>query len=92
MSTKPLLDVVLMTLHSMPSIEWSIKVLNQLPPAILQCCLRLLKSHPTLSQFEKRQNYSKLLKDIVLVMTAKTFGLPLANFKENLQSTPYTLF
>lgn len=63
-SIKPLLDVVLTSLQSMPDIEWAIKILNQLPPAILQDCLRLLKSHPTLSQFEKRQSYSKLLKDI----------------------------
>ncbi len=64
LSIKPLLDVVLMTLKAMPNIEWAIKVLNQLPPGVLQSCLRLLKTHPTLSQFEKRQSYSKLLKDI----------------------------
>jgi hypothetical protein len=61
---KPLLDSFIMALDAMPSPEWAVKVLNQLPTFVLQRCLLQLKSHESISQFEKRQLYSKILKEI----------------------------
>lgn len=61
---RPLLDTLIVTLSGMPSEEWVIKVLNQLPQICLQTCLKQLKSYETLPQFEKRTLYSKLLKEI----------------------------
>jgi len=61
---KPLLDLLITSLHGMPSGEWAVKVLNQLPMIIIQSTLKLLSAFPTLSQFEKKQMYSKLLTKI----------------------------
>lgn len=60
----PLIDLFLGNFKRFPSVEWTIKVLEQVPRSFLFIMVDRLKNHDKISQFERRQLYSKLFQDL----------------------------
>ena len=60
----PFIDLFLANFKSFPSPEWVIRVLDQVSLPILNLVMVRLRNHNKISQFERRQFYSKMIADI----------------------------
>jgi hypothetical protein len=70
----PLLPKYIQSLTALPNGEWIAKVLNQIPIFMIQMILRELLSIKTITDFDKRKIYSKLLSEIKNHMSQEKTG------------------
>ena len=60
----PSIDSFILSLNNFPNATWIIKVLKQLPRKLCQLILNRIKLYERIPQFDKRNIYCKLLKEV----------------------------
>lgn len=55
---------LILSLHQLPNLNWVFKVLDQLPVPVIEMVIKQLRLHERIREFEKRNIYCKLLKNI----------------------------